>query len=113
MSEEKYRRKMARKALVQDREDYRMAVCECHAYMNHRPRCPMSRPSRSPNFGKTPWNYSHGDGLGNHDKDEHERIIREEHVVPYCDEEIAKFERDWESLPDNHRLKIWNRNFHG
>ena len=68
MSEEKYRKKMERKQIIADREDYRMAVCECFAYMNHRPRCPMGRPSRSPNFGKTPWNDSHGDGLGNHDK---------------------------------------------
>eukprot|EP00959_Pyramimonas_sp_CCMP1952_P353261 7401094-Pyramimonas_sp.AAC.1 len=39
-------------------------VCGCEHFSDHGPKCPMGRPSRSPNFERAPWAWSHGDVLG-------------------------------------------------
>eukprot|EP00959_Pyramimonas_sp_CCMP1952_P159085 3326966-Pyramimonas_sp.AAC.1 len=51
-------------AVISGRKTYRGIVCPCEHSTDRRPMCPMRRPSRSPNFGRTPWVWSRGDRLG-------------------------------------------------
>ena len=75
----------------------------------------MKRPSRSPNFGRTPWVWSHGNGLGHcvdpSNAPEHDHLY-EHDCVPIDDmaRDITEFE--WRRLPNEHRLKIHNREYH-
>ena len=50
MSADELKAKMEKQAIIDDRKTYREAVCDCFPYMDYRPRCPMARASRSPNF---------------------------------------------------------------
>eukprot|EP00959_Pyramimonas_sp_CCMP1952_P350922 7352043-Pyramimonas_sp.AAC.1 len=53
-----------KRAIIEDRKEYRGLCCTCPSYADHGLGCPMRRPSRSPNFKRTPWVWSHGDGRG-------------------------------------------------
>eukprot|EP00959_Pyramimonas_sp_CCMP1952_P440089 9213720-Pyramimonas_sp.AAC.1 len=52
------------RAIVEERKLYRGVCCSCPDYADHGPGCPVSRPSRGPNFERAPWVWSHGDGRG-------------------------------------------------
>eukprot|EP00959_Pyramimonas_sp_CCMP1952_P169096 3532230-Pyramimonas_sp.AAC.1 len=51
-----------KRATIEDRKLFRGVCCTCPSYADHWLGCPMRRPSRSPNFKRTPWVWSHGDG---------------------------------------------------
>ena len=107
--------KAARKALIADRQKYRGQVCLCLAYANHRPLCPMRRPSRSPHYNETPWVWSHGDGLGRCvDPTNHapHQCLTEDDYMKVDDVARDTTEREWRRLDANHRLKIHNRTYH-
>ena len=76
---------------------------------------PYEAAVRSPNFMRTPWVWSHGDGLGRcvdpSSAPEHERLYEEDYVEI---EPLAKniTEVQWRQLDNNHRLNIHNRNYH-
>eukprot|EP00959_Pyramimonas_sp_CCMP1952_P395989 8296981-Pyramimonas_sp.AAC.1 len=53
-----------KRAIITDRHTCQCVVCPCEHYAGRRPLCPMGRPSRGPNFERTPWVWSRGDGLG-------------------------------------------------
>ena len=109
--------KATRKKIIADRKTYREQVCACVAYMDHRPNCPMKRPSRSPNHGKTPWVWSHGDGLGHCVDPTDPKIpnhlhLSESDCVPINGIESDITNVQWRRLPNEHRLKIHNREYH-
>eukprot|EP00959_Pyramimonas_sp_CCMP1952_P022695 476727-Pyramimonas_sp.AAC.1 len=53
-----------KKAIIADRKGYREKVSGCEHFADRRPKCPMGRPSRSPDFDWAPWVWSNGGGLG-------------------------------------------------
>ena len=75
----------------------------------------MRRPSRRPNFGKTPWVWSHGDGLGR-DVDPtcnpESACLTEADYAPLEEINILECEFEWRRLDNNHRLKEHNRAYH-
>eukprot|EP00959_Pyramimonas_sp_CCMP1952_P409953 8591527-Pyramimonas_sp.AAC.1 len=65
------------RAIVEKRKLCRDVVCICFEYADHRLGCPMGRPSRGPNFCKTPRVWSHGNGRGH---------CADQNAAPYCDQ---------------------------
>ena len=110
--------KATKKEIIADRKTYREQVCVCFAYMDHRPNCPMKRESRSPNFKRTPWAWSHGDGRGhnvdptNPNNPAHTHLS-ESDLIPINDTEVEATWDEWRLLPYTHRLKVHHREYHG
>eukprot|EP00959_Pyramimonas_sp_CCMP1952_P046694 975370-Pyramimonas_sp.AAC.1 len=48
------------RATIEERTFCRGVACTCPEHADRGLGCPMRRPSRSPNFRKTPWVWSHG-----------------------------------------------------
>eukprot|EP00959_Pyramimonas_sp_CCMP1952_P341766 7159502-Pyramimonas_sp.AAC.1 len=63
-AQEKLMKRDLERAIVEERELYRGVACACFEHADHGLGRPMRRPSRSPNFRKTPWVWSRGDGRG-------------------------------------------------
>eukprot|EP00959_Pyramimonas_sp_CCMP1952_P108781 2274621-Pyramimonas_sp.AAC.1 len=61
-SQDKMVTRNLKRAIIEERKLYRNVCRSCPEHADHRLRCPMRRPSRSPNFGGTPWVWSRGDG---------------------------------------------------
>ncbi|MCP4445192.1 MAG: hypothetical protein GY811_07610, partial [Myxococcales bacterium] len=114
---EAWDKRAKKQEIITDRKTYRKQVCQCEPFKGHMRRCPMDRPSRSPNHGKTPWNWSHGDDAGNvHDPNKEVpgggKRITEADRVPMTEEVANTVKENWAKLPNDHRLKEWNRRFH-
>eukprot|EP00959_Pyramimonas_sp_CCMP1952_P406684 8523711-Pyramimonas_sp.AAC.1 len=58
----KIRKRDLKICIAEERKLHRNVCWSCTEYADHRPGCPMRRPSRSPNFKRTPWVWYHGDG---------------------------------------------------
>ena len=100
--------KAVKQRLIADRRTYRELICGCKAFADHRPLCPMRRPSRSPNYGETPWVWSHGDGLGR-DVDPtcnpESACLTEADYAPLEEIHVLECEYEWEQFDYHHLLK--------
>eukprot|EP00959_Pyramimonas_sp_CCMP1952_P373601 7824278-Pyramimonas_sp.AAC.1 len=75
----------------------------------------MERPSRSPNFEKTPWVWSYGDGLGRKvdpTNPSPRLCMAKADDQPIADNEAKLTEQRWKNPDTNHRPKRCIRGYH-
>eukprot|EP00959_Pyramimonas_sp_CCMP1952_P431221 9031459-Pyramimonas_sp.AAC.1 len=104
-----------RRAIIEDRTEYRGVCCTCPIYADHRLGCPMTRPSRSPTFKRTPWVWSHGDGRGSctdPNRTPYDKRLTEDNYPPSTATEVEQTKAIWKSLTPTHCLVHFNRGWH-
>eukprot|EP00959_Pyramimonas_sp_CCMP1952_P267923 5601785-Pyramimonas_sp.AAC.1 len=109
---EKIIRRDLKRAIVEERKLYRGVCCSCPEFADRGPGCPMRRPSRNPNFKKTPLLWSHGDGRGRcagPNATTYNEQLTDNDYEQAPAEEISRSIRTWNNLSPFQSLNQFNR----